>query len=88
MTLQNSILLVKYIRGMKHELNLNKNQKLIDKSSYQIQPLNSRVFDFELRQNLKINDEVDCCDSSQIWYKSHVLEVKDEGTENKLVLIG
>ena len=46
-------------------------------SSFEYYPENARSVDnFEWRTKLQENDLVDCCDTTQIWYNSTVLETR------------
>jgi hypothetical protein len=45
--------------------------------SYDIMPLGTRCHDFEWRLNLKPGDQIDCSDTSNVWYRATVLQRND-----------
>lgn len=64
---------------------------MIERVSIDYFPLNTFCEDFEWRENLKANDLVDVCDTTNVWYSSTVLDsrtLNEDGKEIKEVLIG
>ena len=41
--------------------------------NYELAPLGSHSLDWDWRKNLSVNDEIDVCDPSNIWYESTIL---------------
>jgi len=55
-------------------------------------PYKTKCHDFEWRQNIQENDEVDACDTSHVWYNATVLATRtlpsDDGNSIKELYIG
>ena len=46
----------------------------IEKKSWEVQPVGTRTVDYEWRMNLQVGDVIDCCDTTEVWYNSTILD--------------
>ncbi len=52
----------------------------------EIAPLGTRAIDFEWREGLQKGDEIDCFDTANVWYRSTILERRENSLQEGKVI--